>query len=68
MVSREHWVEHLKGKVKEKAGWLTDRSMSLESDGKSDQVKSDVKENVDKAGDTVKAGSTASDHKFSRGG
>jgi uncharacterized protein YjbJ (UPF0337 family) len=48
-------IEHLKGKVKEKAGWLTD-DREMERDGKSDQVKSDVKENVDKAGDAVKRG------------
>jgi uncharacterized protein YjbJ (UPF0337 family) len=48
-------IEHLKGKIKEKAGWLTD-DHELERDGKSDQVKSDVKENVDKAGDAVKRG------------
>lgn len=48
-------IEHLKGKIKEKAGWLTD-DRDLERDGKTDQAKSDVKENIDNAGDAVKRG------------
>jgi uncharacterized protein YjbJ (UPF0337 family) len=48
-------IEHLKGKIKEKAGWLAD-DHEMERDGKSDQVKSDVKEHIDEAADAVKRG------------
>jgi uncharacterized protein YjbJ (UPF0337 family) len=48
-------LDHLKGKVKEKAGWLAD-DRDLEHEGKRDQVESDAKETVDNAGDAVKRG------------
>lgn len=48
-------LDHLKGKVKEKAGSLTD-DRDLEREGKRDQVKSDAKKIADDAGDAVKRG------------
>lgn len=48
-------LEHMKGKVKEKAGWVAD-DRELEREGKRDQVKSDVKKTIDDAGDAVKRG------------
>jgi uncharacterized protein YjbJ (UPF0337 family) len=48
-------LDHLKGKVKEKAGLLTD-DRDLEREGKRDQVKSDAKKIADDAGDAVKRG------------
>jgi uncharacterized protein YjbJ (UPF0337 family) len=48
-------LDHMKGKVKEKAGWLAD-DRELEREGKRDQVKSDVKKTIDDAGDAVKRG------------
>lgn len=48
-------LDHLKGKAKEKIGWVTD-DRNLEHEGKRDQVKSDAKKKVDDAGGAVKRG------------
>lgn len=48
-------LDHLKGRVEEKAGWLTD-DRDLERKGKRDQVESDAEKTVDNAGDAVKRG------------
>ena len=48
-------LDHLKGRMKEKAGWLTD-DRGLERAGKRDQVTSDAEKTVDDASDVVKRG------------
>lgn len=48
-------LNHMKGKVKEKAGWVAD-DRELEREGKRDQVTSDVKKTIDDAGEAVKRG------------
>ena len=46
-------LDHMKGKVKEKAGWVTD-DRGLERQGKLDQVVSDARTTVDDAEDAAK--------------
>lgn len=48
-------LDHVKGKIKEKAGWVTD-DRQLEREGKRDQVTSDAQKKVDDASDAVQRG------------
>jgi uncharacterized protein YjbJ (UPF0337 family) len=48
-------LDHMKGKVKEKAGWVAD-DRELEREGRRDQAKSDAKRKIDDVSDAVKRG------------
>jgi uncharacterized protein YjbJ (UPF0337 family) len=47
--------EELKGKIKERAGWVTD-DRELEREGKREQDEGEAKEKVEDAGDAVERG------------